>query len=117
MGGTAIADGNPFRFSTKYVDTESGLIYYGFRYYSPSLGRFLNRDPLGEAGGQNLYCFVENDPVNNWDYFGMEIIAGECHNEGDPGCDVDIGESNRIVIEIVGGRKTGILSLPVRPRT
>ena len=54
VGGTAIADDNPFRFSTKYLDTESGLIYYGFRYYSPSLGRFLNRDPLGEEGGQNL---------------------------------------------------------------
>ena len=54
MSGTAIADDNPFRFSTKYLDTESGLIYYGFRYYSPSLGRFLNRDPLGEEGGPNL---------------------------------------------------------------
>ena len=62
VGGTAIADDNPFRFSTKYLDSESGLIYYGYRYYSPSLGRFLNRDPIGELGGSNLYAFVENDP-------------------------------------------------------
>ena len=72
VGGTAIAADNPFRFSTKYTDVESGLVYYGFRYYSPSLGRFLNRDPLGELGGSNLYAFVENDPVNGWDRFGLE---------------------------------------------
>ena len=74
VGGTSIADDNPFRFSTKYTDTESGLIYYGFRYYSASLGRFLNRDPLGEAGGSNLYAFVENDPVNGWDYLGLTEV-------------------------------------------
>ncbi len=87
VGGTAIADDNPFRFSTKYLDSESGLIYYGFRYYSPSLGRFLNRDPIGEAGGQNLYGFVGNDPVNNWDYLGMEENEDEeCVNPDDPDC-------------------------------
>ena len=76
VGGTTIAADNPFRFSTKYTDVESGLVYYGFRYYSPSLGRFLNRDPLGELGGGNLYAFVENDPVNGWDYLGMyEMVA------------------------------------------
>ena len=62
---------NPFRFSTKYLDTETGLYYYGFRYYTPELGRFLNRDPLGESGGANLYGFVGNNPVNNWDYLGL----------------------------------------------
>ena len=90
VGGTAIAADNPFRFSTKYTDVESGLVYYGFRYYSPSLGRFLNRDPLGEAGGSNLYAFVENDPVNGWDYLGLndelictpeEYMEGLCDNE------------------------------------
>ena len=39
---------NPFRFSTEYLDHETGLYYFGYRYYSPSLGRFLNRDPIGE---------------------------------------------------------------------
>jgi RHS repeat-associated protein len=38
---------NPFRFSTYYTDHETGLIYYGLRYYDPSLGRFINRDPIG----------------------------------------------------------------------
>jgi len=44
------ADVNPFRFSTKYHDDETGLVYYGYRYYSPSLGRWINRDPLEELG-------------------------------------------------------------------
>lgn len=43
----------------------------GRRYYSPSQGRFLGRDPKGEAGGRNLYAFTENNPGNRWDYLGM----------------------------------------------
>jgi len=52
------AEVNPFRFSTKYADDVTGLYYYGYRYYSPVLGRWLNRDPIGEEGGYNIYLFV-----------------------------------------------------------
>ena len=69
------AEANPFRLSTKYTDTETGLVYYGHRYYSPSLARFLNRDPIEEAGGLNLYAFVGNDPVNRWDVLGLAPIV------------------------------------------
>jgi len=62
---------NPVRFSTKVTDDESGLVYYGRRYYSPGLGRFLGRDPIDEAGGPNLYGFVGNNPINRWDLLGM----------------------------------------------
>ena len=41
---------NPFRFSTKYQDDESDLIYYGYRYYNGSTGRWLSRDPINEKG-------------------------------------------------------------------
>jgi len=71
------AASNPFRFSTKYTDIETGLVYYGLRYYSPSLGRFLNKDPIEEQGGLNLYAFCGNNGVNRWDYLGMwPLIAG-----------------------------------------
>jgi len=60
------------RFSTKYHDPESGLLYYGFRYYNPDTGRWLNRDPIEEAGGVNLYGFVLNDPFNLIDILGRE---------------------------------------------
>jgi RHS repeat-associated protein len=67
----AYADKNPVRFSTKYTDDETGLVYYGRRYYDPRNGRFLGRDPIEEAGGLNLYGFVGNSPVNRWDILGM----------------------------------------------
>ena len=60
------ADQNPFRFSTKYLDTETGLYYYGFRYYTPELGRSLNRDPLGEAGGLGIWLGI-------WGQAGMAL--------------------------------------------
>ncbi len=62
---------NPFRFSTKFMDDETGLVYYGRRYFDPKSGRFLGRDPKGEAGGINLYGFTSNNPVNRWDVLGM----------------------------------------------
>ena len=63
---------NPFRFATKYADTETGLIQYNTRYYSPTLGRFLNRDTISEQGGLNLYAYCGNSGVNGWDYLGMD---------------------------------------------
>jgi RHS repeat-associated protein len=62
---------NPFRFSTKYTDSETGLLYYGFRYYSPSIKRLLTRDPIEERGGVNLYVMVRNDSVNEFDPLGL----------------------------------------------
>src|SRR5574344_728805 len=62
---------NPFQFLTKYTDPETDLLYYGYRYYSPALGRWLSRDPIEERGGLNLYGFVGNDPVNKWDVLGL----------------------------------------------
>ena len=65
------ADANPYRFSSKYWDGETGFYYYGYRFYSPGLGRWLSRDPMEEDGGLNLYLFVENSLVGFWDYLGL----------------------------------------------
>ena len=62
-----LAGENPFQFSTKYTDFETDLVYYGYRYYSPDIGRWISRDPIEEQGGFNLYAFVNNDPVNKID--------------------------------------------------
>jgi RHS repeat-associated protein len=62
---------NPIRFSSKYYDDEVGLSYYGYRYYSASLGKWINRDPMEEEGGLNLYAFVHNDPIGYFDPFGF----------------------------------------------
>ncbi len=63
----------PYRFSTKPFDAESGLSYYGYRYYSAKLGRWINRDPIGEAGGVALYAAFANDPLDNLDALGEEV--------------------------------------------
>ena len=52
---------NPFRFSSEYYDSELDLVYYNYRHYSPSLGRFLSRDPIQEQGGWNLYLIGGNN--------------------------------------------------------
>jgi RHS repeat-associated protein len=65
------AEQNPFRFSTKYWDAETGLGYWGFRYYNAALGRWLNRDPIEELGGANLYTYGGNEPVGRFDALGL----------------------------------------------
>jgi len=89
-----MAKANPFRFSTQYQDDETDLVMFPHRPYGP--GRFLTRDPIGEPGasllygfgspgadssdgtasseeisGPNLYCFVQNNPVNSFDVLGL----------------------------------------------
>jgi RHS repeat-associated protein len=72
--GAAVGQCN-FGYSTKYTDPDTGLIYYGHRWYDPQTGRWLSREPLGEDASVNLYTFVNNDPINNWDYLGLETMV------------------------------------------
>jgi len=80
-----LAKSNPVRFSTKYQDNESDLIYYGYRYYKADVGNWPNRDPFGEPGamllqqprsnfdsGPNLYDYVDNNSINLIDPFGLD---------------------------------------------
>jgi RHS repeat-associated protein len=92
-----MAKNNPFRFSTKYQDDETDLLYYGYRYYNPSTGRWLSRDPLAEYSfGEAFlskynnnasmsdriravalmpeYLFLANNGVNFVDLFGLVLV-------------------------------------------
>src|SRR5438045_6658077 len=61
---------NVYRFSSKERHANSGMYYYGFRVYDPILQRWLNRDPLQEQGGLNLYRFASNAPTIEVDPYG-----------------------------------------------
>ena len=50
----------PFRLQNQYADRETGLHYNLMRYYKPEAGRFVNQDPIGLLGGENLYRFAPN---------------------------------------------------------
>ena len=62
----------PFTFTGREYDPESGLYYYRARYYDPVAGRFLTRDPIKFKGGINLYNYVRNNPINRFDPCGLK---------------------------------------------
>jgi RHS repeat-associated protein len=77
FGQTTVVSGTnlgrfAYRFSTKCEEPLLGLYYYDFRFYSPSLGRFNNRDSLEEIGGLNLFVMTDNDPINFFDPNGRK---------------------------------------------
>jgi RHS repeat-associated protein len=59
-----------YKFSTKPQDVETGLYYYGYRYYDAKLGRWPSRDPIQETGGMNVYGIVNNDLIGQIDVLG-----------------------------------------------
>ena len=93
FGGTMIEAGPLVRrlhiwFATKYVDEDTGQYYYGERNYSPELMRWLNRDPIGEEGGLNVYVFNLNSPIQYFDSVGLSSWAWVV---------IDLGKRNAIV--------------------
>jgi len=73
-----LAAANPVRWSTKVTDDESGLVYYGYRYYSSMTGRWPNRDPIDTDGGLNIYAFVGNNPMKYIDPDGRAPKNVQC---------------------------------------
>lgn len=63
---------NKFRFSCEFSDDDLGLVYYNYRHLNPQDGRWINRDPISEQGGWNLYGFVKNCSVSSTDKRGLK---------------------------------------------
>jgi RHS repeat-associated protein len=63
--------GNPYYFTGRRLDTETGLYYYRNRMYDSRIGSFLQRDPIGMVDSTNLYEYVYNSPTNYIDPYGL----------------------------------------------
>jgi RHS repeat-associated protein len=73
---------NPFQYTGREFDAETGLYYYRARYYDSTTGRFLSEDPIGFTGGDvNTYRYVQNSPVNFTDPVGLATVI---NNSGSP---------------------------------
>ena len=77
------SDKNHVTYSTCYSEGNTGLIYYTYRHYAPRLHKWINKDPIAEEGGLNLYQMVGNDTIGNLDILGyavkrcaIEIVVG-----------------------------------------
>ena len=90
----------PFRLQNQYCDAETGLHYNLFRYYDPNSGRFVNQDPIGLEGGDNLYAFAPNaqgwvDPLGLWGAFLARAIT------------VVVGAISKVASKVVSKLKCG----------
>ena len=66
---------NPFQYTGRESDPETGLYYYRARYYDPAVGRFVSEDPIGFSGGSNFYRYARNNPVRRKDPSGLCPIS------------------------------------------
>src|SRR5208282_3556654 len=66
---------NPFQYTGREFDPETGLYYYRARYYDTFTGRFLSEDPIQFDGGINFYGYASQSPVNLEDPSGQEAVA------------------------------------------
>ncbi len=87
---------NNYNLTTKEQDPYCGLYYFSARWYDPSVGRFISKDPIGIRGGLNLYLYVKDNPIHKIDPKGMGPVEdwftcmSECLDSefcfGDPEC-------------------------------
>lgn len=98
---------NPFQYTGREMDSETGLYYYRARYYDPSTGRFLSEDPIRFQAGSNFYPYVGNSPSNALDPSGMLVTATYNKSTGQlTVTDSDTGQTATINVES-GGKPFG----------
>jgi RHS repeat-associated protein len=66
----------PYTYTGREFDAETGLYYYRARYYDPTIGRFLQKDPIGYPGDIKFYRYVRNNPIRFRDPYGLFDMTG-----------------------------------------
>jgi len=98
----------PYQFSTKRYYAALGMVKYEYRDYLPILGKWMEKDPIGEKGGLNLYGFVRNNSINAVDPLGLILWKG---SGGTIGAAAVIGGAfaiYRLTSQCVNGKKATI---------
>jgi RHS repeat-associated protein len=95
---------NPLRFAGQYLDRETNLHYNRHRYYDPSSGRFISKDPIGLAGGLNAYAYGGRNPVSLIDPLGLAtyMCTQPLHALGAAGRMVYAPSSNPLYHQFIG---------------
>ncbi len=78
FGESGAAGSYPWRFTGQRLNGWTGLYHFKARAYSPTLGRFLQADPIGYGDGPNIYIYVGNDPINSIDPTGEATVVAGC---------------------------------------
>ena len=94
---------SPWKFSSEYHDSETDWVYYNYRDYAPSLGRWISRDPIGEAGGINLYIMLGNQIVNSSDFIGL--FSDGLGSEGIAAKKARLAEMQRLIDYLTEAKK------------
>ena len=100
--GTVTANGDiaqPLQWSSEYVDPELGLVYYNYRYYNPTDGRWIRRDPVIHKESALMYKYIHNNPPIYTDLFGLTDQCDNISHEDMVDClDIYIGTKVRYLI-------------------
>ena len=92
----------PVQWSAEMHDDDLALVYYNYRYYNPRDGRWINRDPIAEQGGWNLYAFLGNSTQDKVDRLGLEDkekeFLGYIYDQTLEGTDIYICETTGLKI-------------------
>lgn len=114
--GNTATSGAPSPNTLQYTGRENdgtGLYFYRARYYSPALGRFISQDPIGLAGGMNVYSYVGNNPVNFIDPLGLYTVyvSGGFHIPFSPGVAVGPNATVKVEVGTDGAKMSGDFNL------